>query len=183
MRTKYASQGRLLPSDDSIIDIALVPAADASGPVVDVAIVPAGKRSRRELLQTLAELRAVPQSIPKPSTKLARAVANKAARLLDAKKLRDWAKAVKDRDQWKDRKTGRRVLSTRSLDPDRAEAHHIEPKATWATRYDVRNGICLSYAMHDAVERYVYRIEGTVFFRKDGATYIDARFPVVFVRL
>jgi len=90
---------------------------------------------------------------------------------------------VKTRDQWKDRKTGRRVLSTRSLDPDRAEAHHVVAKADHAVRYDVRNGLTLSLASHLAVEQGQYRIEGTVFFRKDGATYIDARFPVVFVRL
>jgi hypothetical protein len=64
----------------------------------------------------------------KGSTKLDRAIASKAARLLDATKLRQWAKAVKDRDLWKDRKTGKRVLGTRQLDPSRAEAHHIVSK-------------------------------------------------------
>jgi hypothetical protein len=121
---------------------------------------------------------------PKGSTKLDRAIASKAARLLDAKLLRQWAAAVKDRDHWKDMKTGKRVFSTRALDPDRAEAHHIEPKENQAVRYDVRNGLTLSLDTHLAVELNRYRIEGTVFFvGPDGQTYIDGTFPVVFVRL
>ena len=120
---------------------------------------------------------------PKPSTKLDRAIASKAARLLDAQKLRAWALAVKTRDRWIDRKTGKRVISTRRLDPLRAEAHHLEPKENKAVRYDVRNGICLSLETHLAVELHRYRIEGTVFFVKGGARYIDGRYAVTFVRL
>lgn len=120
---------------------------------------------------------------PKGSSKLDRAIASKAARLLDAKKLRQWAAAVKDRDHWKDRKTGKRVTKTLALDPDRAEAHHIEPKENRATRYDVRNGLTLSLDTHLAVELGRYRIEGTVFFvAPDGCRYIDGTFPVTFVR-
>ncbi len=119
----------------------------------------------------------------KGSTKLDRAISRKAARLLDAKLLRQWALAVKTRDLWKDRKTGKRVLRTRQLDPLRAEAHHIEPKDDHAVRYDVRNGLCLSFATHEAVELHRLRIEGTVWFRKHGARYIDATHAVYFVRL
>ena len=119
----------------------------------------------------------------KGSTKLDRAVDKKIARLADAVKLRAWALAVKDRDLWKDRKTGIRVLRTRQLDPLRAEAHHIVAKDDPAVRYDVRNGLCLSLATHCLVEQHRYRIEGTVFFRIGGCRYIDATFPVIFVRL
>lgn len=119
----------------------------------------------------------------KGSTKLDRAVAKKGARLTDVKRLRAWALAVKTRDHWKDRKTGTRVLSTRSLDPLRAEAHHIVSRDDQAVRYDIRNGLCLSLATHCAVEHGQLRIEGTVFFRKGGCRYIDATFPVFFVRL
>jgi hypothetical protein len=115
-------------------------------------------------------------------TKLDRAVENKADRLDDAKKLRAWAFAVKSRDHWKDRKTKRRVLRTLSLDADRAEAHHIVSKDDWAVRYDVRNGICLSALVHEAVERGRYRIEGTAWFTIKGTRYIDATAPVTFVR-
>lgn len=137
-----------------------------------------------EDLPTLAQQQATPRALRKDQldTKLDRAIENKAARLLDAKKLREWARAVKDRDHWKDRKTKRRVLCTLSLDPDRAEAHHIEPKSNWATRHDVRNGLCLSLATHLAVETGKFRIEGTVWFTVKGARYIDGRFPVTFVR-
>jgi hypothetical protein len=119
----------------------------------------------------------------KGATKLDRAVAKKGARLTDVKLLRAWALAVKTRDLWKDRKTGLRVLRTRQVDPLRAEAHHIVSKDDRAVRYDVRNGLCLSLQTHDAVERHQLRIEGTVFFRKGGCRYIDATFPVFFVRL
>jgi hypothetical protein len=134
-------------------------------------------------LPTLAEANAVPRAIPKPSTKLDRAIAAKAARLLDVAKLRTWAHAVKERDQWKDRRTGQRVHIARQLDPQRAESHHIEPKSNKALRYDVRNGVTLSLATHLAVEAGRYRIEGTVYFAgTDGHRYIDGTYAVIFVR-
>jgi hypothetical protein len=132
-------------------------------------------------LPTLAACRATPCAGPKPSTRLARAIAKKAARLVDAKKLRAWAKAVKERDCWKDRRTDIRVRSTRELDPLRAEAHHIVSRDDRAVRYDIRNGITLSCESHDLVERHVLRIEGTAFFEVDGVRYIDATHPVRFV--
>jgi len=140
--------------------------------------------SRLDRLATLAEASATPRATRKSDlpTKLDRAIANKAARLLDAAKLRIWARAVKDRDQWRDRKTGQRVLSTRQLDPLRAEAHHIVSRDDHAVRYDVRNGVTLSLASHLAVTLGQYRIEGTRYFRTGGATYIDATYPVIFVR-
>lgn len=133
-------------------------------------------------LPTLAEQQSVPRAIKKPHTRLDRAIANKAARLLDAQQLRAWAVAVKTRDHWTDRKTGRRVTRTLALDADRAEAHHLEGKDDHAVRYDVRNGICLSLATHDAVTTGKYRVDGTVYFKKHGVRYIDGRFPVIFVR-
>jgi hypothetical protein len=121
-------------------------------------------------------------AFPKGSTKLARAVASKAARLLDKRKLEVWARAVKDRDRWLDRKTGIRVHSTKQLDPLRAEAHHIEPKEDHAVRYDVRNGVTLAFVTHQAVELNQLQIEGTKFFRKNGVKYIDGTHAVNFVR-
>lgn len=49
-------------------------------------------------------------------------------------------------------------------------------------RYDVRNGLCLSYATHDAVERNKLRIVGTRWFKVRGIIprYIDATYPVKF---
>jgi hypothetical protein len=141
-------------------------------------------RSPVDSLHTLADVQVKPRAIPKPSTKLQRAIDKKAARLLDATKLRAWARAVKERDRWLDRKTGKRVLSTRQLDPMRAESHHIVSKDDHAVRYDIRNGICLSFTTpHYAVTTGQLAIEGTVFFKKGGATYIDGTYPVTFVRL
>jgi len=119
---------------------------------------------------------------PKGSTKLDRAIKRKAARLTDKRLLERWALAVKTRDRWRDRKTGVRVLKTLTLDPLRAEAHHVVSRDDRAVRYDVRNGVTLSLRTHLEVEMGRYRIEGTVFFRKGGAKYIDATFPITFVR-
>jgi hypothetical protein len=137
-----------------------------------------------EDLPTLGQLQATPRATPKYEleTKLDRAMANKAARLKDARELRAWASAVKGLDHWKDRKTGKRVIKTLSLDPDRAEAHHVAGKDDWAVRYDVRNGICVSLATHLRVTRGQLRIEGTVWFTVQGTRYINARFPVKFRR-
>lgn len=121
-------------------------------------------------------------ALPKGSTKLDRAIAAKAARLLDAKLLRIWAAAVKDRDLWRDRHTGQRVSRTRALDPLRAEAHHIVSRDDRAVRYDVRNGVTLSMKTHLEVSLGRYRIEGTVYFRKGGARYINGTYPILLVR-
>jgi hypothetical protein len=136
-------------------------------------------------LWTLADARAVPRATPKDEleTRLDRAIDHKTARLEDEKRLRAWAFAVKTRDKWTDRKTGRRVLRCLDLDPDRAEAHHLVSRDDWAVRYDVRNGICLSFATHMLVERNKYRIEGTAWFTIKGTRYIDATEAVIWVRL
>jgi hypothetical protein len=133
-------------------------------------------------LQTLAQANARPHATPKHelSTKLDRAIAKKAATRVDDVLLAKWAIAVKDLDGWKDRRTGKRLTRTRDLDPLRAEAHHIVSRDDEAVRYDIRNGICLSYATHDAVERNQLRIVGTVFFMKGNRRYINGRFAVRF---
>jgi hypothetical protein len=139
--------------------------------------------ARLDQLRTLAQTNAAPRAIPKPTTTLDRAVARRAARIADARLLKGWALAVKIRDQWTDRKTGQHVVSTRQLDPRRAEAHHIVSKDDDAVRYDIRNGLCLSFETHFLVEHHRYRIDGTVFFTVGGCRYIDATYPVIFVRL
>ena len=127
-------------------------------------------------LQTLADRSRERYATPKGSvpTKLDRAVEKKAAKREDEKKLAAWALSVKLRDCYKDRYTGRRVKGTRLvLEPDAAHAHHIEPKGNWDTRYDIRNGICLSFATHDAVERNKLRIVGLHYFTVAGKRYLN----------
>lgn len=117
-------------------------------------------------------------------TKLDRAVEKKAATREDEQKLRAWAAAVKFRDNYKDRFTGKKVKATRLvLDPDAGHAHHIEPRENMDTRYDVRNGLTLSAATHDAVERNKLRIIGTRVFTVHGVRYIDATFHVSFKKV
>lgn len=129
---------------------------------------------------TFAEVNARPRATPKHqlATKLDRKVAQAKADLADKRKLAAWATAVKDRDEWKDRKTEKTVRRTHILAPDSAHAHHIEPRDNADTRYDVRNGITLSFTTHDAVERNHLRIVGTKFFTKNGRRYIDATHSV-----
>lgn len=135
-------------------------------------------------LLTLAEVNAVPHATPKHEleTRLDRAIDNKAARLMDERLLRSWAFKVKDRGGWKDRKTGERLRRCLDLDPLRAEAHHVVSRDDWNVRYDIRNGICVSFATHDALTRGRLVIEGTAWFTIRGTKYIDATAPVYFVR-
>lgn len=115
--------------------------------------------------------------------KLARAQA-KAKRLRDdARKLAHWAAAVKARDGWRDRMTGQPVKPrAHVLTPDAAHAHHLAGRADVAVRYDVRNGICLSAATHAQVEAGTIRIVGTRWYTVQGRRYINADYPVRFVR-
>ncbi|HXJ72357.1 MAG TPA: hypothetical protein VNM37_05875, partial [Candidatus Dormibacteraeota bacterium] len=157
-----------------------------------VAIVVDQAEGRFAHLPTLAEMRSVARAIPKftsdhvgikkpgVQTKLERAQAKDTARNTDRNKLRAWATKVKKRDEWKDRYDGQPVLKTAELHPRRAEAHHIEPRGNKDTRYDVRNGLCLSYEVHDRVERNDLIIVGTKFFEVNGRRYIDGTSPVKF---
>jgi len=135
-------------------------------------------------LPTLAELQATPRATPKREleTRLDRAIANKIARLEDERELRRWAIAVKERDHWRDRKTGQRLHRRLELDPLRAEAHHVVSRDDWAVRHDIRNGLTVSLATHDALTRGDLTIEGTSWFVLHGARYIDCTHPVIFVR-
>jgi hypothetical protein len=132
-------------------------------------------------LPTLAEMNAVPRATPKGTTspKLERAKARIAADRQDADKLRQWATAVKVRDKFLDRFDGKPVLRGATPHPRRAEAHHIEPRANQAVRYDPRNGMTLSMENHDRVERGDLVVRGTRTFTVDGKHYIDGRFAKV----
>lgn len=135
-----------------------------------------------EHLGTLVEAQNVRRAVPKHAlaTKLDRAVAKKIARQMDEKQLAAWALAVKERDGWKDRYTDKKVKRTMDLDPLRGESHHCEPRENEDTRYDVRNGLCLSFETHDAVERHRLLIVGTKYFSLNGKRYIDCTYPVRF---
>jgi hypothetical protein len=130
---------------------------------------------------TLAQQQSSRRAEAKP-TKLDRAIANKVADNEDARKLKAWAREVKGLDGWKDRLTGRIVKPVLRLVPDRAEAHHVEPRQNYDVRYDVRNGLTLSFESHEKVERNEILIEGTKFFKVNRRRYIDCRQPVKFLR-
>lgn len=133
-------------------------------------------------LPTMAEVNAVRRAVPKSElpTRLDRAQSKKKAVAQDRRLLTEWARQVKDRDEWKDRYTGKKVRGTRLLSPDAAHAHHVEPCANKDVRHDTRNGITLSFTTHDLVERNKLRIVGTVWFTVNGKRYINCDYPVKF---
>lgn len=105
------------------------------------------------------------------------------SRKLDERRLEVWKKAVRLRDKNRDRYTGKKVVVTIELQKNRAECHHVTGRAHKPTRYDRRNGLLVSLATHQAIERGDLLIVGTKFFELEGKTYIDADFPVVFKKM
>jgi hypothetical protein len=134
--------------------------------------------TKAQLDAELGDRRATPKhQIP---TKVDRMRAKAEADRDDERKLQAWAKAVKNRDRWTDRYTGKPVRSTAILALDSAHAHHVEPRANWDVRHDVRNGLTLSYETHAKVEANELRIVGTAWFEVEGKRYIDCTEPVIF---
>lgn len=120
---------------------------------------------------------------PPKSSKADRAYDAGAAKKEDEKQLAVWRRAVGTRDKGKDRCTGKKVLKTIALDPNRAECHHVESRENYDVRYDRRNGILLSLTTHCLVEENKLRIVGTKFFNVNGKKYIDCDHPVRFVKV
>ncbi len=129
-------------------------------------------------LPTLGEMRAKVQACPKGPSRLERAKAKQQADKEDARKLTVWARQVKIRDEYTDRLTGRKAIKTAQAIPQRAEAHHIAGRADWNVRYDVRNGITVTWETHEAIESGKLEVIGTRFFTVNGKRYIDGTHPV-----
>lgn len=140
-------------------------------------------------LMTLAERHAVPHASPKihpAKAQLARSIEKVKADREDDRKLAAWSKAVRDDDDWTDRYTGRKVKPAKTvgvISPNAAHAHHIEDRANQDVRYDVRNGVTLSYASHLKVEANELRIVGTRWFTVNGKRYINGRERLKFVEV
>jgi hypothetical protein len=138
-------------------------------------------------LPTLAEMNATRRATPKKPAALAkvdRQVAKDKATREDERKLQAWSKAVKERDEYKDRYTGKPVKRGRDVSvihPDAAHAHHVEPRENQDVRYDRRNGLTLSFKTHARVEAGELLIKGTRFFTVKGKRYINCDKPVRFV--
>jgi hypothetical protein len=135
---------------------------------------------------SLDEMSRTPRATTKGElkTRMDRAIEKKQDKREDERKLAIWAKAVKARDKWKDRLTGRQVKKPGKvsiIDPDVAHAHHGEPRENYDVRYDVRNGICLSAATHEKVERNELAIVGKHYFVVKGRRYLNLSKPVKFV--
>ncbi len=109
-----------------------------------------------------------------------RAEKNTAAAKDDERQLADWRNAVGTRDKWIDRFTGKKTERTLAHVLNRAEAHHLSPRANKDTRFDRRNGVHLSLHSHEQVTHGEIRIKGTSFYRLNSKRYIDADFPLIF---
>src|ERR1051325_8120855 len=97
-------------------------------------------------LPTMAEVNAVRRATPKHQipTKVERVKEKRSADAEDRRKLAQWSKAVRERDQHVDRFDGNPVLKTLDAHPRRGEAHHVEPRSNRDVHSDVRNGNTLA---------------------------------------
>lgn len=140
-------------------------------------------------LPTVADMAAARAGKPFPKgASPSRLQAKEARDKDDDKKLAVWRDEVFDRDERKCRCCGLKVLrlQIKILHPRRAEAHHVAGRDDQAVRYDVRNGLTLCLKCHERVTGVVndkLRIVGTVWFIKGGQRYINAQFPVTFVKV
>lgn len=135
---------------------------------------------------TLDERSRIGRAVPKAElkTRMDRAIEKKQDKREDERKLLVWAKAVKERDHWKDRLTGHKVKrpgKVAVIDPDAAHAHHGEPRENYDVRYDIRNGITLSALTHEKVEKNELAIVGKHYFVVNGKRYLNLSKPVKFV--
>lgn len=132
-----------------------------------------GKVKAPAHLGTLAD-----QQGAKPKPTRLDAMAGKENRRRDNEaKLREWRKAVDARDGkqgFKCRWSGKPLARTLELRPDRAERHHLEPRANRKTRYDVRNGVLCSLETHERFEHNLLQIVDGKTFVVDGRAYWDA---------
>ena len=102
---------------------------------------------------------------------------------IDAAKLDKWRKEIHARDGNRCRYSKVKVERTLRLQPNRCECHHIEPRSNKAVRYDRRNGVQLSYLVHERIERGDLQLVGSRFFRADDdELYIDADAPIFVFR-
>lgn len=85
-------------------------------------------------------------------------------------------KAVIARDGLVDRITGEKLVKTTVAVLNRLEVHHLEGRATQATRYDPRNGIVVGLLTHMKLTTHVWQIINAqqTFVAVDGETYADA---------
>lgn len=99
---------------------------------------------------------------------------------LDVGRLETWKREVYTFAKYRCLCCGITVKRTLKLVANRAEAHHIERRSNKATRYDVRNGVCLCLECHGKVTRFELRIVGVTFFVVQARTYINGRGPLEF---
>jgi hypothetical protein len=97
---------------------------------------------------------------------------------------RAFLKEVRERDDWHCRRCRREVVVVLARVPERAEVHHVHGKRG-ELRFLAKAALLLCLECHELVTGRVnvrYVVVGTKFFDLHGQTYIDARFPVRFVR-
>lgn len=134
-------------------------------------------------LPTLAELEQQRRATPKAAMR-SRLDANADKRKCDAKAEETWKKAVRKRDGMTCRWCRRTVVVTMALIPERAECHHLVPRAHRATRFDPRAACLLCAACHQRVTGGVGGEKAIVIagrtFTLDGHEYPDGSGPLNF---
>ena len=113
---------------------------------------------------------------PAPIAKLERSVSKKQADDKDARELAAWSLAVRTRDKFTDRFTGKKVQPAKQVGvthPDCGHAHHVEPRENRDTRTDRRNGLTVSFATHQRLEANELKVVGTKYFTKNGKKYLN----------
>jgi hypothetical protein len=130
-------------------------------------------------LPTLAEMQSQRRALRKDQIPT-RLDARKEDDRIDHSKLDKWRKEIHARDGNRCRYSRVKVERTLRLQPNRCECHHIEPRSNKITRYDRRNGLQVSFMVHERIERGDLRLIGTRFFQADdGSSYINADFPII----
>lgn len=136
-------------------------------------------------LPTLAQVQAARAGKPnwKRPTRLDDATA---ADKDDAKKLRQWAAAVKARDGGLCRVCGVQTIGTCELDERRGENHHIVSRTNPVTRHDRRNGLHVCLRCHRRFKAHKLFVVGTAaqLYRTGRGVsakwYLNADLPLTF---
>jgi hypothetical protein len=116
-----------------------------------------------------------PKSAPRLKLRMAK------ARDLD-QAWRDCCRYVDQRDRYKCRVCGRRVVKTLTLCAERAEHHHLEARSLVpALKHDVRNVILCCASCHLKLTQHQIEPTGTERFEYQGHSYLNADCPLIFL--
>jgi 5-methylcytosine-specific restriction endonuclease McrA len=131
-----------------------------------------------DALSTLSERPGRP--VPKPVPRL---VSRTTKQRDEDKQWKAVCRYVDERDRFRCRCCGRRLVRTLTLCEERLEHHHLEARSLMPELvHDVRNVIAVCKACHDKLTRHEIEPMGTERFSFGSGTYLNADCPLVFVK-